>query len=140
MDINTHTLQQQSAAITPLNSVNTKPSMDSSVKSVADTNGKAEAPSVSTAAAAAVAAEAKNTKNSNNLKKAVSQLNDHVQTMQRALLFSVDKGSGTVVVKIIDTESKQVIRQIPTEEALRMAQDLTTKENKAAFNIFSSRA
>jgi len=137
MDINTHTLQQQSAAITPLNSVNTKPSMDSSVKSVADTNGKAEAPSVSTAA---VAAEAKNTKNSNNLKKAVSQLNDHVQTMQRALLFSVDKGSGTVVVKIIDTESKQVIRQIPTEEALRMAQDLTTKENKAAFNIFSSRA
>ena len=139
MDINTHTLQQQSAAITPLNSVNTKPSMDSSVKSVADTNGKAEAPSVSTAVAVA-AAEAKNTKNSNNLKKAVSQLNDHVQTMQRALLFSVDKGSGTVVVKIIDTESKQVIRQIPTEEALRMAQDLTTKENKAAFNIFSSRA
>jgi flagellar protein FlaG len=135
MDINTHTLQQQSAAITPLNSVNTKPSMDSSVKSVADTNGKAEAPSVSTAAA-----EAKNTKNSNNLKKAVSQLNDHVQTMQRALLFSVDKGSGTVVVKIIDTESKQVIRQIPTEEALRMAQDLMAKENKAAFNIFSSRA
>jgi flagellar protein FlaG len=60
--------------------------------------------------------------------------------MQRALLFSVDKGSGTVVVKIIDTESKQVIRQIPTEEALRMAQDLTTRENKAAFNIFSSRA
>ena len=139
MDINTHTLQQQSAAITPLNSVNTKPSMDSSVKSVADTNGKAEAPSVSTAVAVA-AAEAKNTKNSNNLKKAVSQLNDHVQTMQRALLFSVDKGSGTVVVKIIDTESKQVIRQIPTEEALRMAQDLTTRENKAAFNIFSSRA
>ena len=139
MDINTQPLQQQSAAITPLNSVNTKPSMDSSVKSVADTNGKAEAPSVSTAVAVA-AAEAKNTKNSNNLKKAVSQLNDHVQTMQRALLFSVDKGSGTVVVKIIDTESKQVIRQIPTEEALRMAQDLTTKENKAAFNIFSSRA
>jgi len=139
MDINTQPLQQQSAAITPLNSVNTKPSIDSSVNSVADTNGKAEATSVSTAVTV-TAAEAKNTKNSNNLKQAVSQLNDHVQTMQRALLFSVDKGSGTVVVKIIDTESKQVIRQIPTEEALRMAQDLTTKENKAAFNIFSSRA
>jgi flagellar protein FlaG len=137
MDINTNTLQQQSAAITPLNSVSTKPSMDSSGNTVAAANGKAEIPLVSVSTAAA---EAKNTKNPGELKQAVSQLNDHVQAMQRALLFSVDQGSGTLVVKIIDTENKQVIRQIPTEEALRLAQDLTTKENKAAFNIFSSRA
>jgi flagellar protein FlaG len=136
MDINTNTLQQQSAVITPLKMVNTKQLTDSSVKSVDDAARKAETP----LASAGTAAEVKNTKQPENLKQAVSQLNDHVQTMQRALLFSVDKDSGTVVVKIIDTESKQVIRQIPTEEVLRLAQDLTAHENKTAFNIFSSRA
>lgn len=133
MDITMNTLAQPAAAITPLNTDNTGSPVATSVTSVAAVGGKTQA-SLTPVKAATIA------KNATSVKQAVSQLNDHVQTMQRALLFSVDKGSGTMVVKIVDTQSNQVIRQIPTEEALRMAQDLTAQGNKTAFNIFSSKA
>jgi flagellar protein FlaG len=138
MDINTNTQQQQSAAVTPLKTVNNKPSIDSSVKSVDDATRKAEVRLESVSAV--TVAEAKDTKNSDDLKQAVSQLNDHVQNMQRDLQFSIDQESGTMVVKVIDTKSEKVIRQIPTEETLRIARSLVEHSDEAAFNIFSSRA
>ena len=138
MDINTTTLQQQSAVITPLKIVNTKPSVDSSVKSADDASRKAVARLES--AGTATVAEAKDTKNPDDLKQAVSKLNDYVQNMQRDLQFSIDKESGTMVVKVIDTQSEKVIRQIPTEETLRIARGLVEHSDEAAFNIFSSKA
>jgi flagellar protein FlaG len=138
MDINTNTQQQQSAAVTPLKTVNTRQSVGSSVKSVDDATGTAEARLES--AGVATVAEAKDTKNSDDLQQAVSQLNDHVQNMQRDLQFSIDQESGTMVVKVIDTKSEKVIRQIPTEETLRIARSLVEHSDEAAFNIFSSRA
>ncbi len=59
-----------------------------------------------------------------SLDKAVSEINDYVQTIQRDLRFSVDQDSGRTVVKIIDSKSKEVIRQIPSEEALNLAHRL----------------
>jgi flagellar protein FlaG len=138
MDINTHMLQHQSAAITPLKMANTKQAVDSSVKSANDANEKAEAPLVS--AGVADVDEAKDTKNSNDLKQAVSKLNDYVQNVQRNLQFSIDKESGATVVKVIDSKSEKVIRQIPTEETLRLARSLVEKSDDVAINIFSSRA
>ncbi len=138
MDINTHTLQHQSAAITPLKMVNIKQAVDSSVKNVDDASKKAETPSVSVGVS--VVDEAKDTKNSDDLKQAVSKLNDYVQNVQRNLQFSIDKESGATVVKVIDSKSDKVIRQIPTEETLRLARSLAEKSDEAAINIFSSRA
>ena len=112
MDINTNTLQHQSAAITPLKMVNIKQAVDSSVKNVDDASKKAETPSVSVGVS--VVDEAKDTKNSDDLKQAVSKLNDYVQNVQRNLQFSIDKESGATVVKVIDSKSDKVIRQIPT--------------------------
>ena len=138
MDINTNTLQQQSAVITPLKILNTNQSVDSSVKSADDATRKAEARLESTGVS--VVAEAKDTQNPDDLKQAVSKLNDYVQNMQRDLQFSIDKESGTMVVKVIDSKSEKVIRQIPTEETLRIARSLAEHNFEAAFNIFSSRA
>lgn len=58
------------------------------------------------------------------LDRVVSQLNDHVQNLQRQLQFSVDKESERMVVKVIDAESEEVIRQIPPEEVLTLARRL----------------
>jgi flagellar protein FlaG len=137
MDINTNTLQQQAAVMTPLRLVNTKPSVDAQVKSV-DEAGRQAAPLKS--ADATPVAEAKETKNPDDLKQAVSQLNDYVQTIQRDLQFSIDKESGIMVVKVIDTKSEKVIRQIPAEETLKLARSLAEHKVEAAFNIFNSRA
>ena len=134
MDINTKTLQHQAAVITPLKPNNSTQLADSSVKSAADAVKKTEAQSVS------VVDEAKVAKESDDLKQAVSQLNDFVQTVQRNLQFSIDKESGTMVVKVIDAKSEKVIRQMPSEETLKLARSLVEQSDDVAFNIFNSRA
>lgn len=63
-------------------------------------------------------------KQAGNLQVAVSQINDYVQNLQRNLQFTVDEATGKDVVTIIDSESKEVIRQLPSEEALELARRL----------------
>ena len=48
----------------------------------------------------------------------VERLNERMQHMQRSLRFSVDDNSGRIVVKVIDKDTDEVIRQIPSEEML----------------------
>lgn len=52
----------------------------------------------------------------------VDDLNDVQQYQQRAIQFSVDEDAGRPVIKIIDSETDKVIRQIPQEEVLRFQQ------------------
>ncbi|HEB63473.1 MAG TPA: flagellar protein FlaG [Gammaproteobacteria bacterium] len=56
------------------------------------------------------------------LESAMKQIDDAMKNMQRELSFSVDKESGTTVVKVIDAETKEMIRQMPSEEAMKLAQ------------------
>ena len=58
------------------------------------------------------------------VKKAVEQLAEFVSTRQSQISFSIDEASGSQIVKIMDTESKQVIRQFPSEEAVAIARAL----------------
>ncbi|VVO31308.1 hypothetical protein PS712_05038 [Pseudomonas fluorescens] len=59
------------------------------------------------------------------LEKAVTDIREFVQASQRKLDFSIDDSTGRVVVKVIATESGDVIRQIPSETALKLAQSLS---------------
>ena len=70
-----------------------------------------------------------------NLGEAVSQLNDFVQNVQRDLQFEVDNDLGQTVVKVIDQQTQEVIRQIPDEVALRLAEKLQQDEPLTLFNI-----
>ncbi|MDC6679087.1 flagellar protein FlaG, partial [Leclercia adecarboxylata] len=45
-----------------------------------------------------------------------------VQNLQRDLSFSVDDSTGDVIVQVVDGESGKVVRQIPSEEILRLAE------------------
>ena len=56
---------------------------------------------------------------------AVVTLQAFAQSVSRDLNFSVDDGSGQVVVKVTDATSGDVIRQIPSEEALQLAESLS---------------
>lgn len=56
--------------------------------------------------------------------EAVKHMNDFLQTVKRTLQFTIDEQSGKLVVQIKDTETNQVIRQIPSEEALRIAEQI----------------
>jgi flagellar protein FlaG len=59
-----------------------------------------------------------------SLDSAVASISSFVQNVQRNLSFSVDDSSGQVVVKVTDRGSGEVIRQLPSEEALRLAEQL----------------
>lgn len=69
------------------------------------------------------------------LGQAVSQLNDYVQHVQRDLQFEVDNDLGQTVVKVVDQETQEVIRQIPDEVALRLAEKLQQDEPLTLLNI-----
>jgi flagellar protein FlaG len=58
------------------------------------------------------------------VEKAVAQLAEFVSSKQSQISFSIDESSGSQIVKILDNESKQVIRQFPSEEAVAIARAL----------------
>lgn len=58
------------------------------------------------------------------LQASVEQLNQFMKEGQRNLAFSVDDSADQVVVKITDRDTNELIRQIPTEEALAIREHL----------------
>ena len=60
-----------------------------------------------------------------HLKQAVQQIEKFVQSIKRNLEFSIDEQSGKVVVKVIASETGEVVRQIPSAEALKLAESLS---------------
>ncbi|MDN0075836.1 flagellar protein FlaG [Crenobacter sp. SG2303] len=58
------------------------------------------------------------------LNDSLKKLNDHVSLINSDLEFTTDKETDTPVVRVVDRGTKEVIRQIPSEEAVRLAQAL----------------
>ncbi len=58
------------------------------------------------------------------VEEAVSSIEKFTQSIRRDLSFSLDDSTGRVVVKVTDSTSGEIIRQIPSEEALRLAERL----------------
>ena len=73
--------------------------------------------------------EAKTPQDPRQLESAVSKISEFVQNFQRDLTFSVDKESGRIVIKVIDSKTKDVIRQIPSEVVLRLAKNLQSPDS-----------
>ncbi|MDR3158392.1 MAG: flagellar protein FlaG [Zoogloeaceae bacterium] len=60
------------------------------------------------------------------LQEGVKELREFVKPYNTSLAFSVDEESGELVVKVTDNETGDMIRQIPSEDALKLAQALDT--------------
>lgn len=70
------------------------------------------------------------------LAEVVEGLNSRMRQLQRSLRFSVDDGSGRIIVKVIDSDTDEVIRQIPSEEMLAMMKHIRDVDGY----IFDARA
>ncbi len=77
-----------------------------------------------TVAPAQPSAEDVRNPSSEELQEAVASVESFTQNIRRDLKFSLDDESGKVVVKVTDSKTGEVIRQMPSEEALRLAQRL----------------
>jgi flagellar protein FlaG len=58
------------------------------------------------------------------LAEVVEQLSEVVTLMNKGLAFSIDENSGAAIVKVMDIDTGDIIRQIPSDEALELAQKL----------------
>lgn len=70
------------------------------------------------------------------VKEAIAHINDYVQSVQRDLQFSVDEELGSTVVKVVDRQSGDLIRQIPNDVVLELAKSL--KQN-GDINLLQAR-
>ncbi|MCF6217713.1 MAG: flagellar protein FlaG [Gammaproteobacteria bacterium] len=64
-------------------------------------------------------------KESDALDDVVKNLNDHIQQYRRELQFQIDDESGRTVVKVMNVENGEVIRQMPSEQVLAMSHQLS---------------
>lgn len=77
-------------------------------------------PSESTAVSAA-----EHSNDTEKVKSAVSEIEKFLSSSKRNLEFLTDEESGKIVVKVIASETGELIRQLPSEEALRIAHSLS---------------
>ncbi|AKO51838.1 flagellar protein FlaG [Marinobacter psychrophilus] len=108
--------------------------VSASVKSPSATGNVVQQQALTPADQAAQARESEESQKE-KLTSAVSKLNDYVQSVQRDLQFEVDSELGQVIVKVVDQKTQQVIRQMPDELALRLAEKLQQDEPLTFFNI-----
>lgn len=64
------------------------------------------------------------------LDQAVSELNQSPQVKTQGLQFSIDEDSKRTVVKVVDQETQEVLRQIPTKEALEIAKSFASAKGQ----------
>lgn len=67
---------------------------------------------------------AENTLSPENLDKVAQQLQSFMSEMNRGLEFSVDEDSGRDVIKVIDKESGETVKQFPSEQVLDIVSKL----------------
>lgn len=75
-------------------------------------------------AADKVKAENEKKASTEDVESAVESLNESLKTLDVKREFSVEKQINAVVVKLIDKERGSVIKQIPSEDAIRLSKNV----------------
>jgi flagellar protein FlaG len=68
------------------------------------------------------------------VKQAARQLETFMASMNRYLEFRVDQDSGRTIVTVKDKSTGETVRQIPSEEVLRLAHNLGGKGRTGLLN------
>lgn len=109
---------------------------------VEDTNGVESVQAV--AEKSIVAKKAEDSQNDDNqevLENVASNLQEFVNLIDKELKFTVDTDTGRQVVTVKDGTSGEIIRQIPSEEVLKLAQNLAriTDVSNVSGNILETK-
>lgn len=69
--------------------------------------------------------QSENEQDPSKLVQVATELSDMMSMMRKGLSFKVDENSGQAVVTVLDKDTGDVIRQMPSEEALALAEKLS---------------
>jgi flagellar protein FlaG len=73
------------------------------------------------------------------LEGALEDMTKYFQNVRRELDIRVDDDTGVTVIKVMDTETHEVIRQIPPEELLELARHLAS-DSEEKINLLQAQA
>jgi flagellar protein FlaG len=60
------------------------------------------------------------------VEQAIRQIQSYLADTQRELQMQVDKSTGRTIVRVVNPQTQELIRQIPSEEALKLAAAIGT--------------
>ncbi len=69
------------------------------------------------------------------VEQAVQQLQSYLNDSQRQLQFQVDSASGRTIVRVVNPDTGELIRQIPSEEMLTLARAIGTSGGKILSSL-----
>lgn len=58
------------------------------------------------------------------VRAAVAAANEFARSAANSLEFSIDRGTGKTIIRVVDADTNQLIRQIPSEEMIAIAHAL----------------
>ncbi|MCB1935358.1 MAG: flagellar protein FlaG [Nitrosomonas sp.] len=59
-----------------------------------------------------------------HIEQAVEKIQETVNNLSQNLKFSIDEDTGKTVIKVMDVQTDEIIRQIPSQEAITIARTL----------------
>jgi len=112
--------------INPINTASAPPPSTAALPaapraSVPDTNVTKVAPSP---VSVAQPVTANNQSSEEQIKQAVQKIQGAVDNLAQNLRFSVDEDTGKTIIKVVDAHTEELIRQIPTEDAVELARTM----------------
>lgn len=75
------------------------------------------------------------TASSADIQSAVGEVSDFVQAQNRNLNFSFDDEAQRSIVKVTDSETGELIRQIPSEEVLRLSERIKNLQSDVGSTV-----
>ncbi|WP_083250665.1 flagellar protein FlaG [Acidihalobacter aeolianus] len=69
------------------------------------------------------------------INKALVQVNDYLQQQSRTLQFSIDQTTHQTIIKVVDQSTGQVLRQIPPESMVILAQRLQEMQHMESTGV-----
>jgi flagellar protein FlaG len=114
-----------------ITSINGFPSIREPVLKEADTTQPKtqvpESPTPTGKSVTATASDAKESQNEQAVQNAVDEMNKAMVASSQNVQFSMDKDLGQIIVKVVDTQTKEVLKQMPSPEALAMSKSISTR-------------
>jgi flagellar protein FlaG len=63
------------------------------------------------------------------VEETVASLNQAMKLLERGINFEVDEGSERTIIKVVDRETMDVIKQIPSEDLLKVIEHMHEMQN-----------
>ena len=114
----TMTINQSSAAAAPPSSS----AIFSTPRKVSSSNSNEEV--ISSPVPTAEPKPNNNLESAEQVKQAVQKIQGAVDNLAHNLQFSIDEDTGKTIVKVMDARTNEVIRQMPSKEAVEIARTL----------------